>query len=61
MKEADIETYILDTQLLLGKVLGKDKLYLITNKEEEVSKFKEREFYRLINKKKKKKCLLSIY
>ena len=54
MKEADIETYILDTQLLLGKVLGKDKLYLITNKEEEVSKFKEREFYRLINKRKEK-------
>ena len=54
LKEADIETYILDTQLLLGKVLGKDKLYLITNKEEEVSKFKEREFYRLINKRKEK-------
>ena len=54
LKEADIETYILDTQLLLGKVLGKDKLYLITNKEEEVSKFKEREFYRLINKRKDK-------
>ena len=54
LKEADIETYILDTQLLLGKVLGKDKLYLIMNKEEEVSKFKEREFYRLINKRKEK-------
>ena len=40
LKEANIDTYILDTQLLLGKVLGKDKLYLITNKEEEVSKFK---------------------
>ena len=52
--ELDIDTYILDTQLLLGKVLGKDKLYLITNKEEEVSKFKEREFYRLINKRKEK-------
>lgn len=54
LKEANVETYILDTQLLLGKVLGKDKLYLITNKEEEVSKFKEREFYRLINKRKEK-------
>lgn len=54
LKEADIDTYILDTQLLLGKVLGKDKLYLITNKEEEVSKFKEKEFYRLINKRKEK-------
>ena len=54
LKEANVETYILDTQLLLGKVLGKDKLYLIMNKEEEVSKFKEREFYRLINKRKEK-------
>lgn len=54
LKEANIDTYILDTQLLLGKVLGKDKLYLITNKEEEVSKFKEKEFYRLINKRKEK-------
>ena len=54
LKEANIETYILDTQLLLGKVLGKDKLYLIMNKEEEVSKFKEREFFKLIDKRKEK-------
>lgn len=54
LKEANIDTYILDTQLLLGKVLGKDKLHLITNKEEEVSKFKEREFYSLIEKRKNK-------
>ena len=54
LKEANIDTYILDTQLLLGKVLCKDKLYLITNKEEEVSKFKEREFYSLIEKRKNK-------
>lgn len=54
LKEANIDTYILDTQLLLGKVLGKDKLYLITHKEDEVSKFKEKEFYRLINKRKDK-------
>ena len=50
LKAANIDTYILDTQLLLGKVLGKDKLYLITNKDEEVSNFKEREFYSLIEK-----------
>lgn len=54
LKEANIDTYILDTQLLLGKVLGKDKLYLITNKEEVVSKFKEKEFYSLIEKRKNK-------
>ncbi len=54
LKEANIDTYILDVQLLLGKVLGKDKLYLITNKEEEVSKIKEKEFYKLINQRKDK-------
>ena len=54
LKEANIDTYILDTQLLLGKVLQKEKLYLITNKEEEIDKFKEKEFYRLINKRKDK-------
>ena len=60
LKEANIDTYILDTQLLLGKVLGKDKLHLITNKEEEVSKFKEREFYSLIEKRKNKMPISSI-
>lgn len=54
LKEANIDTYILDVQLLLGKVLGKDKLYLITNKEKEVSKIKEKEFYKLINQRKDK-------
>jgi release factor-specific protein-(glutamine-N5) methyltransferase len=55
LKEAEIDTYILDTQLLLGKVLGKDKLYLITNKEVEVNKIEEIEFINLINERKAKK------
>ena len=54
LKEANIDTYILDTQLLLGKVLKKDKIYLITNKDEKVSKFNEIEFYSLIEKRKNK-------
>lgn len=55
LKEAEIDTYILDTQLLLGKVLGKDKLYLITNKEVDVNKIEEIEFMNLINERKEKK------
>lgn len=54
LKEANVDTYILDTQLLLGKVLKKDKIYLITNKDEKVSKFNEIEFYSLIEKRKNK-------
>ena len=54
LKEANIDTYILDTQLLLGEVLKKDKLYLITHKEEEVIKSVTKAFYLLIEKRKNK-------
>ena len=54
LKEAEIDTYIIDTQLLLGEVLGKDKLYLLTNKNEEVSLENEKKFNELINTRKKK-------
>ena len=47
-------TYILDCQLLLTKVLNKDKIYLILNKDEEVSKFNENKFKQLIKKRKEK-------
>lgn len=54
LKEASIDTYILDTQLLLGKVLGKDKIWIITNKNEEVKKADEIYFLNLLNKRKEK-------
>lgn len=54
LKDANIDTYILDTQLLLGEVLGKDKLYLITSKEIEVKKIHEIEFMNLVNQRKEK-------
>ncbi len=50
-----IDTYILDTQLLLGKVLEKDKIWLITNKSEEVKKSNEIHFLNLLEKRKLKK------
>ncbi len=49
-----IDTYILDTQLLLGKVLEKDKIWLITNKSEEVKKSDEIHFLNLLEKRKLK-------
>lgn len=54
LKDAEIDTYILDTQLLLGKVLNKDKLYLMTNKDVEVNKIQEIEFINLVNQRKEK-------
>lgn len=38
LNEAGIESYILDSQLLLGKAINKDKLYIITHREEKVDK-----------------------
>lgn len=49
-----IDTARLDTQLLLGKVLNKDKLYIITNSSEKVSAEVEEEFLELIEKRKKR-------
>ena len=54
LKEASIDTYVLDSQLLLGKVIKKDKLYLITNRDKEVSKTEEKEYFELIEKRKNK-------
>lgn len=54
LKEADIDTYLLDTQLLLGKAINKDKLYLIMNRDEEVNSAAERKFRAFIDKRKEK-------
>lgn len=53
-KSENIDTYILDGQLLLSKVLNKEKLWIITNRDKEVSKAKEKEFLILAEKRKKK-------
>ena len=50
LKEKNIETYILDSQLLLGMVLGKDKIYIITNRDKKVSCKDEKEYNTLIEK-----------
>ncbi|MGG7142201.1 peptide chain release factor N(5)-glutamine methyltransferase [Clostridium nigeriense] len=54
LKKENIDTYLLDAQLLLGMVLGKDKIYLITNRSKNVSIKDENEYLDLIEKRKKK-------
>jgi len=52
--EAGIDTARLDSQLLLGKVIKKDKLYLMINNTEDVNNKDEEEFFNLIDKRKEK-------
>lgn len=54
LKAEDIDTYMLDAQLLLCNVLAKDKVYIITNREKEVSAKDEKEYLSLIEKRKGK-------
>lgn len=52
--EVSIETSRLDSQLILGKVLNKEKLYLMTNSNEKVSNINRKEYLSLIEKRKNK-------
>lgn len=54
LKGKNIDTYMLDTQLLLAKVLGRDKLYIITNKKVEVSDSDCDMFYELMEQRQRK-------
>lgn len=54
LKSSDIDTYILDSQLLLQKVLNKDKLFIILNKDLQVDEKEEKEFFKLIDLRKNK-------
>ncbi|WP_413228488.1 peptide chain release factor N(5)-glutamine methyltransferase [Clostridium estertheticum] len=48
LKNVNIESYLLDSQLLLGKVLKKDKLFIMINRDIKISIEQENEFFRLI-------------
>lgn len=54
LKKAEIDSYLLDAQLLLAKVLNKDKLYVITNREEVIEKALVEKFMHYINLRKDK-------
>lgn len=54
LKENHIDTARLDAELLLGSVIEKNRVYLITHKEESVSKENTIKYFELINKRKNK-------
>lgn len=53
-KVAEIESYILDAQLLMCHILKKDKLWIMMNANEKIGFEKEKEFLELVEKRKKK-------
>ena len=54
LKENGIDTARLDAELLLGSVIEKDRVYLITHKEEEVSSEDTKKYFDLIEKRRNK-------
>lgn len=54
LKKVQIESYLLDSQLLLGKVLNKDKLFIMINRDFKLNLNQENEFSRLIQIRKSK-------
>ncbi|GAA0078857.1 hypothetical protein UT300005_32360 [Clostridium sp. CTA-5] len=54
LKDNSVDTARLDSELLLGRVLDKERIYLITHREELVSISNEKEYLKLIDKRKDK-------
>ena len=54
LKEVQIESYLLDSKLLLSKVLNKDKLFIMLNRDFNLNHQQENEFLRLIELRKSK-------
>lgn len=48
LKSKDIESYMLDTELLLGKVLNKDKMFLLLNRDYKVDNDYIKEYYKFL-------------
>ena len=54
LKKVKIESYLLDSQLLLGKVLNKDRLFIMLNRDFNLNYKQEIEFLQLIELRKNK-------
>lgn len=54
LKKSKIDTYSLDTELLLGKVLNKDRLFILLNRSYKVDYNTAEEYFKLINIRKEK-------
>jgi release factor glutamine methyltransferase len=57
LKKAEIESYQLDSQLLLAKALDESKIFVLTNRDKEVPSEVAEKFFELINIRKYKKPL----
>lgn len=54
LKTENIDSYLLDSQLLLGKVLNRDKLSIMLNRKDQVGDEKAKEYFDLIELRKNK-------
>lgn len=54
LKDENIDTYIIDAQLLLQKVLQRDKVFIIINRDLELKESEKEEFFRLLKIRKNK-------
>lgn len=54
LKEKGIDTARLDSELLLGNIIEKDRVYLITHKEEEINEEDTKKYFDLIEKRRNK-------
>lgn len=50
LKQSGIDTYIIDANLLMAKVMRKDKLFIMTNKDVVLEEFQYNEFKSVVNK-----------
>lgn len=49
LKDENIESYMIDSQLLLSKVLNKDKVFIMVNREYELKEEEEKLFFKYIS------------
>lgn len=54
LKSVQIDSYQIDSELLLGKVIQKDRLFMLLNRDYEVSLSESEEYFNLLNKRKNK-------
>lgn len=54
LKNVNIDTYVIDSELLLCKVLKKDKLFLFMNRDFDIDLNSEKQFFKYINMRKNK-------
>ncbi len=56
LKKESIDSYQIDTQLLLGKILKKDRLFILTNPDYHIKDEEKEKYFQLIELR-KIKCL----